>query len=74
MSSALSIEDHRLIGSLVHSGLVIDNAVNVIIGNLVVATPDLPLALLDEVGRDLLRMGDALLRRARGADVPPLPA
>jgi hypothetical protein len=62
----MSVDDHRLIGNLWGVSLVVDNAMHTIIQDMILPDrePDLPLGLLGEVGRHLLRVGDAMVQRA----------
>lgn len=72
----MSVDDHRLIGNLCGAGLGIDYALAVTVQDMMVfpdAEPDLPLDLLLQVGKNLLKVGDALVRRATRAAVE-LPA
>jgi hypothetical protein len=68
----MSVDDHRLIGSLWGVSLVVDNAMQTIIQDMVLPDhePDLPLGLLGEVGHHLLRVGDAMVRRANSPAWP----
>lgn len=62
----MSVDDHRLIGNLWGLSLVVDNAMQTIIQDMILPDrePDLPLGLLGEVGQHLLRVGDAMVQRA----------
>jgi hypothetical protein len=63
----MSIDDHRLIGNLCGAGLGIDYALAVMVQDMMIfpnREPDLPLDLLLQVGKHLLAVGDALVRRA----------
>lgn len=68
----MSIDDHRLIGNLCGAGLGIDYALNVTVQDMMIfpdREPDLPLDLLLQVGKHLLTVGDALVKRATRATV-----
>jgi hypothetical protein len=68
----MRIDDHRLIGNLCGAGLGIDYALTVTVQDMMIFPdhePDLPLDLLLQVGKHLLTVGDALVRRATRATV-----
>lgn len=72
----MGVNDHRLIGNICGAGLVIDNAMQTIIQAMILPDrePDLPPDVLSDVGKHLLRVGDACLRRAAAIEPPAWPA
>ena len=68
----MSVDDHRLIGNLWGVSLVVDNAMQTIIQDMILPDrePDLSPGLIGEVGRHLVRVGDAMVQRANSPAWP----
>jgi hypothetical protein len=63
----MTVDDHRLIARLAGAHIGIDYALTVTVQDMMIIPelePELPLDLLRQVGQHLLRVGDALVRRA----------